>query len=302
MVSVHWQSGVCTERVSAYPPGSKLGYRLTMRLVMALASVCATSACLNTTPLEPAPADLDGNLHWFWATGPAASDVELLDAVTKLGTASKAATRSKASPNRGELTPLASADLGAVMLEANDPAGAHGVFLLNVFDCTLDALETSLIALDQKAQRPDAFKAYTRVYSTDAEAYVARAVPRLAWGVDVTVELPFPISETYRSALKGDVRRVTSAAGPISTALVSRTWLAEPAVFEGNSTSTFTHDYQIEVFWERSSGEVFHAYGIWREMQLNSVNIGTDDPAYVNIMLDNLKKWDDESAVICTRP
>ncbi len=257
------------------------------------------SACLDTTRLEPAPTDLDGNLRWFWSSSAAASEQEALDAVIKLNTASKAETRLKTTPNRGELSRLSTADLSSVMLDQlNEPAAAHGVFLLNVFDCPLDKLESSLLALNQKEQRPDAFDQYVREYTSDAERYWARTSPTLAWNVDVVVKLPFPIGETYRSALKGDVRRVSSSVGPV---LIVRTWLTAPAVFQNGSTSTFRQDYQIEVYWQRSPGEIFHAYGIWREMHLASVDLGTEDPAYVNIMLDNLKTWDDQAAAICRK-
>jgi hypothetical protein len=265
-----------------------------------LGTALLVTSCLNTTPLVAAPADLDGNLHWFWVNGSGTvTDAEFVDASQKLNVASKASTRAKATENRGELTRLASSELGVMLPTSVDPSAARGVFLLNVFDCTLDALERSIIALDQKAQRPDSFHSYSRVYSSDADAYRARTASTLSWNVDVTVDLPFPISETYRSLLKGDIRRVESS--PLGPLLVVRTWLTAPAEFQGSSTSAFTQDYQIEVFWERSPGEIFHAYGIWRQMKLASVNLGTEDAAYVNIMLDNLKAWDTTSSAICKK-
>lgn len=251
-------------------------------------------------PPVVAPEDFDGNLRWFWASSKDASDAEVVEAALKLQTAGKADTLSADKPGRGFISRLAPEDLTVVGKAASDPSKARGLFITNVFPCTLDKLETIVSAIDQKAQYPEAYDAYQRTYTSDADAYRGRSAPTLSWDVTLSAKL---VTAPYTSNLKGGLRRVTPAAGKTSfgPVLIARTWLAEPASFRNPDPSTaFDQDYQIEIFWERTPGELFHAYGMWRELRLG-LGFSTEGNDVANTILGGLLDWDRKTAELCKR-
>ncbi len=272
---------------------------MSQRLVAA-ALAFALAGC-NATPPALAPEEVDHNLRWFWVHGDSADDATLLDGANKLAVAGKADTRT--APLKGQMRErLVAADLAPVGLEAQDPSTARGLIVVNLFDCTLDKLERILIALDQQAQYEGVYDSYARRYTSDADAYLGRGASRLTWEVDVKASLP--IADTYTSALRGGVRRVPGPADGATKGdfLVARTWLTAPATFAETSTSWFRQDYQVEVFWEQAPGRIFHGYGMWRDIKVGGFGLTIEDNGLVNIVLDNLVKWDDETAKLCAKP
>lgn len=255
----------------------------------------------NSTPPELAPEEVDHNLRWFWVHGDSADDATLVDGANKLAVAGKADTRT--APLKGQMrNRLDATDAAVVGLTGVDPSTARGLLVVNLFDCTLDKLEGILIALDQKAQYQGVYDDYARSYSSDADAYLGRQAKTVSWNVDVKASLP--IGDTYTSKLKGGLRRVPAPADGATKGdfLIARTWLTEPATFLTNSGSWFRQDYQVEVFWEQSPGRIFHAYGMWRDIMAAGVGLGIEDNGFLNIVVDNLVKWDDETAKLCAKP
>lgn len=249
---------------------------------------------------EPAPDDLDGNLRWFWAKSDGAKDAEVVEAALKLQTAGKADTLTADKPGRGFISRLSADDLTVVGKQDVDPAKARGFFITNVFPCTLDKLEPILSTLDQKAQYPEAYDAYTRTHTSDADAFLSRAAPTLSWDVTLTAKL---VTAPYTSNLKGGLRRVTPAMGSASfgPVLLARTWLTAPATFKNPDPATgFEQDYQIEVFWERAPGEMFHAYAMWRDLRLG-LGFTTEDNGLANTIMTGLIDWDKRTAELCKK-
>ena len=64
-----------------------------------------------------------------------------------------------------------------------------------------------------------------------------------------------------------------------------------------DSDWTFEQDYQIELFWERAPGELVHAYGIWREMNVGGLS--AEDEGFVNVTLNNMVDWDEQTVALC---
>ena len=271
------------------------------RLASLIAVLLSQAACLNSTPPPPAPDAVDQNLQWFWVHGAALGDAELAAAAAKLGVSGKADSRTTPLKTLTHER-LAPADLEPVGLEkSNDPSTARGLMIVNLFPCTLDTLERLLIAQDQAAQYTGVYDAYTRTYTSDLAAYTDRKKATLDWTVDMKASLP--INDGYAATIKGGIRRVAAPAdgatkGPF---LVTRTWLTAPATFSSGSTSYFRQDYQVEVFWEQAPGTIFHAYAMWRDMKAGGVNLSIEDNGFVNVILDNLVKWDDTTAGLCAK-
>ncbi|MFZ5444568.1 MAG: hypothetical protein ACOZQL_31535 [Myxococcota bacterium] len=264
-----------------------------------LVLVLSASGCLNNTPPELAPEAIDENLRWFWVHGDAATDAELIDAAGKLSIAGKADTRTTALKG-GLRRRLEAADIAPFGLTDTDPSTARGLLVVNLFDCSLGKLENILIAQDQASQYLDVYKSYTRTYTTDADAFRARTSDVIQWTVDVKAALP--VEDVYTSTLKGGVRRVKAPAESATKGdfLVARTWLTAPATFVANSGNYFKQDYQLEVFWEQAPGRIFHAYAMWRDIK--AVGLTIEDDGFMNLVLDNLVKWDDRTAELCKKP
>lgn len=252
-------------------------------------------------PTVEAPADLDGNLRWFWSTSKDAKDAELIEAALKLQAAAKADTLTADKPGRGFISRLSAQELAVVGLQdTNDPSTARGFFITNVFPCTLDALDGIVRAVDQKAQYPEAYDDYQRTYTSDADAYANRTAPTLTWDVALSAKL---VTAPYTSSLKGGLRRVVPASGKPSFGpfLVARTWLPTPATFKNPDPATsFGQDYQIELFWERAPGELFHAYGMWRDLRLG-LGFTTEDNGVANTLMTGLLDWDKKTAELCKK-
>lgn len=270
------------------------------RLLPALLPTLALTACLNATPPPQAPDALDENLRWFWVNAVALDDAALREGAAKLAVAGKADTRTTAlkSATRNRLQP---AELAVVGLDkTNDPSTARGMMIVNVFPCTLDKLQRILVAQDQKSQYAGVYDSYLRTYTSDAAAFTAGTADVLTWDVDLQATMP--VDDPYTSSIKGGVRRVTAPAdsatkGPF---LLARTWLPAPATFlRPTSTSYFRQDYQLEVFWEQAPGTIFHAYAMWRDIKNGGFNLTIEDNGFMNLVLDNLVKWDDTTAALC---
>jgi hypothetical protein len=266
----------------------------------ALALLLAASLTACGPQAEPAPDDLDGNLRWFWAKSDDAKDAEAVEAALKLETAGKAATLTADKPGRGFISRLTADELAVVGKQDVDPSKARGFFITNVFPCTLDKLEPILATLDQKTQYPEAYDAYARTYTSDADAFQARTASKLTWDVTLTAKL---VTAPYTSNLKGGLRRITPASGatPFGPFLIARTWLTAPAMFKNPDPSTgFEQDYQIEVYWERAPGEMFHAYAMWRDLRLG-LGFTTEDNGLANTIMTGLVDWDKRTAELCKK-
>lgn len=261
--------------------------RFPLALLPALVLSCAP-------PPPPAPAGLAENLRWTWLHAADGSDAQLLEGLEALSAAAKADTRS--APLKGQLPlRLERADVEAAvgMSPEVDPAGARGLLLLNPLRCTLAAAAPLLASADQAALHPGLYDAYARSFRDGArpEAFAEGREDRLSWTAEW--EAHFPPSDGYRANQPGELRRVGGRL------LLRRTWLSAPARFGEGSGSRFPQDYQVDLYWERAPGELFHALGAWRELRVGSIGLTTEDDAVFSPMLDRLVELDAELEHAC---
>jgi len=242
--------------------------------------------------VEPAPEDLDSLMQWFWENYEADDPAVLVEAVDNLHLEIGGDTFEDLED--GSLTSLsAEAADGLPISPAPDVAEARGFYLLNTFPCTLKTLESILYDLDQGSMYDDAYVTYRRSYLTDLDAYLDRQEDSLGWEVELTGDL---LGADFTEWLQGGLRYLPDTGqGP---ALMARTFMTKPSAFEEGSNKVFDQDYQIEVFYERSPGEIMHAYGLWRTMDMGG-GITMEDDAAVRIILNNLADWDDRTAELC---
>lgn len=268
---------------------------------------------------DPAPADLDGLMHFAWQKYDDGLDEELADAVVHLDAAIADASVDALGSADGYLTDwftLTVSDLTkeeqALVLpdDERDPAGARGFVVVNPLPCTVDQVERFVYEADQKALYPDAYDAYSREYTSSLEDYQARATHTLTWHTDLVATTS---GFTYRELLDGGIRHVPAiddARSPFGAFVVNRTWLTEPACFfdpahpedgcasdDPDSSAHFTQDYQLEIQYERAGGTVVHMYVIWREAEYFGIDQESD--WLMGEQMKGLVDWDDDTAALC---
>jgi hypothetical protein len=234
---------------------------------------------------EPAPQDIDGLMRWFFENHAALTEVEHHDAISSLEAAIDAAG-GESEKLDGSLNQLTEQQIAAVPVEGADPTSAFGLFLTRPVACTMAQLEPILYARDQNALY-DAYKEYSREYTTDLEAYETRTAPTLNW--DISLTAANILFGEYSEDLRGGIRWLgTNQDG--RPAVIQHTYMPWPATFV-NDKSRFDQDYQIEIFWQRDEA-VHHAYGIWRDVHFNGVSTVEDD-IVARTILTALSDWDD---------
>lgn len=260
-----------------------------------LAAAAAGGAGGCAPPLQPAPEDLDGLAHWFWDNGVAADAAAVLDAASGLVAAVEGDPREL--PLTGTLSDLTRDQLVVTdITDDRDPEGAQGFYIASRLACSFQAVEEITTSTEQAEMRPGTYDAYERVYTSDEAAYRARETDVLRWQTDAALT---PINAQYRSTLRAAARFVPAGAtdaGPIGPVLVVLSWLVEPAEFD-DPDSSFTQDYQVEVFFEDAPGRVLHMYGIWREMKVGVFT--SDDDLFLDTTLNGLKDWDRRTEELC---
>lgn len=238
---------------------------------------------------EPAPEDLDGLFQWFWENSDTASDDEVRAAIVNLHAVVDGDALS--DPVRGTMSRLDAADAALVGVEL-DPANAAGFHLVGPIGCTISGLEPILYHLAQEELYEGVYDAYSRSYRTPLEPYLSREVPTVSWDVDIEASL---LGDAYTETLIGGLRYIPEEDG-VGPALIQRTYMPEPAVFE-DENKVWPLDFQIEVYYPRASGDLVHLYGIWREMALGSIT--TEDAIFQQTVLSNLEDWDEGTTQLC---
>jgi hypothetical protein len=244
--------------------------------------------------VNPAPGDLDGLLHWLWAHHSDADEAASIDAVRKFHAATDPNTMDS---DRGTISRLAASEIASLDLPgAHDVSKARGLFIVTTIQCTLDALEPLLYALDQDVKHPGSYDTYKRTYTSSIDDYKSRATEEVSWTADMTAS---PMGNKYSESLVGGLRRVaasSSGAAPKGPALFAHTYMPNPAKME-DSGNAFPQDYQVEAYWERTPGTVTHAFGFWRQMKMGSLD--TEGDFLVKLQLNGMADWDSTTESFC---
>lgn len=262
--------------------------------LVAVLALASTVACVGE-PRTEAPEDLDGLARFLWTHQADATDEELDDALTKMHDV-MSELLSDDEAKVGPLASLTEEDLVPVGLDGvNDPAGAPGLYLANRFTCDLDVLAEILTHPDQPAVHDGVYDSYDRVFVNDRDAWLAREETMLEW--DVTYEAT-PTATQYLAKTKSGVRHLPKMTAPVGPALLQRTVLKEPAVFDGEPDNhVFDQDYQSELFYDDGDGQVVHLYGLWRFMQLGAISI--HDDIFIDFQVNGMITWDEQTEAAC---
>lgn len=259
------------------------------------ASILAATALVACKGVEPAPKDLDALFHFFWQTYEEGDDALLAEGVRSLHEVVRAGRLDEVMD--GSISDLSKDEAAIVGVDGRNPRHAAGLYLVRVFECDLEDLQEILAARDQDDQYPDAYESYERTYTSDAEAFAAHETATLTWEVEYRASV---MGNEYESTILGGLRYLEARGEeetPWGPVLFARTWMPREADFENDGWS-LDQDYQIEVFYERDSGTILHAYAIWREGDFGSWG-DMDDESIQRIVLNNLADWDDQTESLC---
>lgn len=252
-----------------------------------------SAACNDLTP---APAALEDMLPWMYGNWETASDAELAGRFAELSAAATPVT--VGNPQRGKLVKLKPEHIAPYNLSPRDVNKADGLYLFNAFHCTLGQLEKILISKQQMDLFPDGgYEGYEKIYTTSLDDYLARKTPVLHWESNLTAS---KVVATLQETLQGGVRLVPDqgkAKTPWGAALVAWTLMPNPAKLD-DPDYFWRQDYQVEMYYERTPGEIVHAYGMWREVYVTTFLDSTTD-GFVERVSDALVDWDEQTAANC---
>ena len=262
-----------------------------------LAALMVPVACtsMGCKKVEPAPEDLDGLFHYFWSNYEDGTDEDLALAVINAHDAIDGDVLEDAFD--GSISDIDRDELDLVEMRSGaDPSETTGMFLVNLLPCTLEQVEEIVISLDQMKLYDGAYESYSREYTSDLDDYLDRREPFLSWVSDIEAKL---LGAQYSESVNGGVRHVASVdeeTSPYGPFVVARYWMPQEAEFS-KKDFFFTQDYQIEIYYERASGELVHLYGLWRYMGMGTSS--TDADSIVRLILNGLKDWDKTTADLC---
>ncbi len=267
-----------------------------LRVVAFAVFVLALLSCR----VREAPESIDALARWYWVNYDDLTDEEVLDGVQNLDAEVTTLLRQDKMPLKAKLDGLTKDDIAHLPLPpGTNPSLAQGLVVVTTMPCTLEQVETIFIGDDFASSFPDVYDSYAREYLTSFDDYVARTSSELAWTTTYQATL---IGDPYTSEVSGEARWVPAMdreEGPPGPALLSRSVLMKPASFAADSNKSMPQDYQIDLYYERSPGEVVHMFAVWRQMNVGTLT--TDDDILVNVMLANFVEWDQRMSKLCGR-
>lgn len=253
-------------------------------------------ALVGCKAVDPAPADLDGLLRWFWQGYEEADDETLHQGVVNAFDLVDLQALAE-DVQDGSLSALSDEDIALVGITDRTAADAAGMYLLSVFQCDLQTLQPLLYALDQDALYPGTYEAYERTYTSSIEDYASGAASSVDWQVAYTGKY---LGSSYDTVTMGGLRRLPDLgeeASPHGEVVLQRTYMPEPAQWESGD-KVFDQDYQLEVYVETGAGTLLHLYGMWRHAEYGA-GLSTDDEGVQRLILNALADWDEQTEAHC---
>lgn len=237
---------------------------------------------------EVAPRDLDQILHDTWVHYDAQDDDALAADMRDLR-----AVVDESTPSEGTFSDITDEEVALAGLDREiDAEGVLGMYTIGTVGCTPDEMERILLATNQDELYEGNYTSYQRDYTSSLDDFTARVTPHLSW--DTTYAVDIPLFGAYTADIAGGMHYTPDGGdGPY---LFSRTIMPEPADGEPD-TVVFDVDLQIEALYPHDGGMV-HLFGMWRHIALAG-GFGTDSDGSVQLILDGLHDFDDDTTAIC---
>jgi len=248
--------------------------------------------------IEPAPTDIDGLSHYFWAHYDDEDDDALAEGILNAFTAINPDTLE--DPLKGSISDLSREELDLVG-KFDEPVGeSSGVYFANIINCPIQTAERGVYALNQDERHEGDYSAYNREYTTDLDAYESRETNMLGWhttysvdrlGISMTVDIDGTIRYT---------QNIDEETTPYGDFFLSRGILTEDAPMEGNDDGTLGmfQDYQLEVYFPLNETQTVHFFTIWRDVRYTS-SLDFDSEFLQDVVLDGMVDWDKDTEAEC---
>ena len=140
---------------------------------------------LSCKAVEPAPEDLDELALYFWRHFQDDDTTSLQAGIESLHTVMDVDSFEELVD--GSISSLSQADLDELGRENQDASALSGVFFVNKVACSIAGIEPNVYHLAQDELHLDTYDAYSRSYSSDFDAYIARETDFLSW--DTTYDI-----------------------------------------------------------------------------------------------------------------
>ena len=252
-----------------------------------------TIACKK---VDPAPSDIDGLSHYFWAhyddEEPDALALGIINAFDAID------PENLEEAMRGTISNLTTEELSWVGKEAEDPAAMSGIFFANIINCPIDTVEKGVYALNQDERHEGDYSAYNREYTSDLNSYESRQSNRLTWKTNYSVET---LGQKLSVEINGDIHyeaEIDEEITPHGSFFLSRGILEDDAYFEGSDDRGMFQDYQLEVYFQLSPTQTVHYFTIWRDMKYTST-IDFSSETMQGFVLDGMIDWDGDAEAEC---
>ncbi len=252
-----------------------------------MSTLLLLTGCLSPDA-APAPPTLDEFLHSTWVNYAS----EDLEALAELTISFGATLDAEEFPLQGDYSDLTQEEFLLVDVEWDaNPKDAAGFYLVDTLDCSSAELMDALIQPDQRLVFPDNYTDYQREFTTDRDSFLAGDTDIVTW--DTTYAVEIPIAGAYRTFVHGGAMRLDVDG---EEGFATRTWAPNPADSDEEATK-LDQDYQIEAYFPGDGGMI-HAYGMWREFQINP-DTTQDSDIIRALILDGMKGYFDDTSAYC---
>lgn len=252
---------------------------------------------LSCKAVDPAPAELDGLLHWIWQRYDEPDDDTLAEALVNLDAAIDGKAIDK--PSDGTISRMSMEEAALVGVTDRDPQDAVGLYLLNVVPCQWDDLMAVLSYPEQDELYADLYDYYGRTFDESAslEGWLAGSTTRIDYDIAYGATV---LGSSYGVDARGALRtipEIDAERSPFGEFLIQRSHMPKPAVYEEDNAKSFEQDYQIELYWQ-TGGHIVHAYGLWRQADYGS-GFDSESESAQRILLNGLIDWDKTTGENC---
>jgi hypothetical protein len=260
------------------------------RLALFLAPTVLLAGC---KAVEPAPKELDALLRFFFSDYEDAEDETMAEAFRNLD---KAVDGGSVEHSDGTVTRLTDDEISSTGLSHADPSKAVGLYMVNPVECSFDKVVELVTAKNQGELYEGTYESFSRDWTSDVAGFRSGSEDIATWDEEFSVS---KLGINYSAENIGGARmipEIDEEQSPYGRNLVTRRYMDGPADMEDDDRS-YPQDWRVEVYYERSNGNLVHASAMWREADFGFTN--SESEGTQRLLLNGLKDWDNTTEDHC---
>ena len=251
-------------------------------------------AAIGCREIAPAPEEQEALMQFFFTEFEDASDETMAEAFRNFDAAVDGANLEY---SEGIVSNLSPEDTDRTGYTHADPANAIGLFIINPVACTIDQM-VDLVTMKDQVGTYGTYEEFTRTWVADVSAFQEEDSTTAIWE-DEFRYINGILGIDYTAHTEGTGRwipYIDDEATPWGSMLVTRRVMTTPATMDKEDHS-YPQDWRVEVYYERSSGQLVHLAAMWREAVFGSLS--HESELTQRTMLNGLKDWDTASDEAC---